>query len=156
MEGDKIFKQVNQIGIVSNNIEKTVKFYEEILGIPPFFIIDRKDQEAIYNGEKIKFSTKTATARFGPLQVEINEIYEGVTPHTDWIRRHGEGLHHFGCYVDNIEDTLKKVESFKIMSFFSGEVSGLGIKFAYLDTESIFGYIYELIELPKKKKRKKS
>ncbi len=156
MEGEKIFKQIDQIGIVSNNIEKTVKFYEDILVIPPFFIIDRKDQEANYKGEKIKFSTKTATARFGPIQVEINEIYEGETPHTDWIRRHGEGFHHFGCYVDNIEDTLKKVDKFNIKSFFSGEVSGLGIKFAYLDTESFFGYIYELIELPKKKKRKKS
>ncbi len=156
MEENKLFKQVDQIGIVSNNIEKTVKFYEEILGIPPFFIIDRKDQEAIYNGEKIKFSTKTATARFGTIQVEINEIYEGETPHTDWIRRRGEGFHHFGCFVDSVEDTLKKVENFNIKSFFSGEVSGLSIKFAYLDTESIFGHIYEIIELPKKKKRKKS
>ena len=156
MEGAKFFKQIDQIGIVTSNIERTVKFYEEILGIPPFFIIDRKDQEAIYNGEKIKFSTKTATARFGPIQVEINEIYQGETPHTDWIRRRGEGFHHFGCYVDNIEDSLKKVEKFNIKSSFSGIVTGIGIKFAYLDTESIFGYIFELIELPKKKKRKKA
>jgi len=156
MEGTKFFKQIDQIGIVTSNIERTVKFYEEILGIPPFFIIDRKDQEAIYNGEKIKFSTKTATARFGPIQVEINEIYQGETPHTDWIRRRGEGFHHFGYFVDNIEVSLKKVEKFNIKSFFSGTVTGIGIKFAYLDTESIFGYIFELIELPKKKKRKKA
>jgi len=153
MEGTKFFKQIDQIGIVTSNIEKTVKSYEEILGISPFFIIDRKDQEALYNGENIKFSTKTATARFGPIQIEINDIYKGETPHTDWIRRRGDGFHHFGCYVENIEETLKKVG---IKSFFSGEVSGLGIKFAFLDTESIFGYIYELLELPKNKKRKKS
>lgn len=156
MEGTKFFKQIDQIGIVTSNIERTVKFYEEILGISPFFIIDRKDQEATYNGEKIKYSTKTATARFGPIQVEINEIYKGETPHTDWIRRRGEGVQHFGCYVDNIESELKKVEKIGIKSFFSGTVTGRGIKFAYLDTESMFGLIYELIELPKKKKRKKA
>ena len=156
MEGTKFFKQIDQIGIVTSNIERTVKFYEDILGISPFFVIDRKDQEATYNGEQIKFSTKTATARFGPIQVEINEIYEGDTPHTDWIRRRGEGIHHFGCYVDDIESELKKVDKIGIKSIFTGEVSGLGIKFAYLDTESMFGYIYELIELPKKKKRKKA
>jgi len=156
MEGAKFFKQIDQIGILTSNIERTVKFYEEILGISPFFIIDRKDQEAIYKGEKIQFSTKTATARFGPIQIEINEIYKGETPHTDWIRRRGEGFHHFGCYVDDIESELKKVEKIGIKSIFTGEVTGLGLKFAYLDTESMFGYIYELLELPKKKKRKKA
>ena len=156
MEGAKFFKQIDQIGIVTNNLERTVKLYEKILGISPFYIIDRKDQEATYNGEKIKYSTKTAIARFGPIQVEINEIYKGETPHTDWIRRRGEGVQHFGCYVDNIESELKKVEKIGIKSIFNGEVSGLGIKFAYLDTESMLGLNYELIELPKKKKRKKA
>jgi methylmalonyl-CoA/ethylmalonyl-CoA epimerase len=156
LEETKFFKQVNQIGIVSSNVERSVKNYEEILGLPPFFIIDRKDQEALYKGEQIKFSTKTATTRFGPLQIEINEVYEGETPHTDWIRRRGEGFHHFGCYVADIEKELKKVGEIGINAIFTGEVSGLGIKFAYLDTELIFGYIYEFIQLPKKKKRKKA
>jgi len=156
LEKPKLFKQINQIGIVTNDIEKILKHYEDFLGVGPFLVLDRKDQTAIYNGKEIKFSTKTATAPFGSIQIEINHIYEGETPHTDWIKRNGEGFQHFGIFVDDIEESKKEMEKKGIKCFFEGIVKGIGIKFAYLDTESIFGYIYEFIELPKRKKSKKT
>lgn len=151
MSKPSIFKQVNQIGLVTNNPEKMVKMYEDLFNIGPFSILDRKDQPAVYNGKDILFSTKTALARFGTLQIEINYIYEGETPHTEWIRRKGEGFHHFGIFVDDLDEAVKKIESFGFKSFFSGGV--MGIQFVYIDTESAFGFPYEVIQLKKKKKK---
>ncbi len=155
MEVSNLFKQINQIGIVTTNLEKAIKNYEKI-GIGPWNILDRKDQTAIYNGKEIKFSTKTALAWFGSIQVEINQVYEyseGGTAHVDWIKRRGEGFHHFGIFVDDVDDALKKVEPLGIKCFF--RVVTTGITAAYLDTESLVGYVLEFIELPKRKKRTK-
>ena len=93
----KIFKKVNQIGIITTKFEEIVKNYETYLGIGPFNILDRKDQQAVYNGKEITFSTRTGIAWLGDLQIEINHAYEvpeGGLPHTDWIKRRGEGIHH--------------------------------------------------------------
>ena len=147
-----IFKEINQIGIVTQDLEKVKDYYEKILQIGPFLVLDRKDQEAIYNGKKITFSTKTALAQFGKIQIEINNIYEGETPHTDWIKRRGEGIQHFGIFVEDIDEALATVEPMGLKPFF--HVNTMGIKTAYLDTESIFGYIYEFIQLKKRKKAK--
>lgn len=153
MEETKLFKQINQIGIVTTNLEKAIEKYEKILGIGPWNILDRKNQTAIYNNKEITFSTKTALAWFGSVQIEINHVYEGETAHLDWIRRRGEGFHHFGVFVDDVDEALKKIEPLGIKCFF--RVVTAGVTAAYLDTEQIFGYVYEFISLPKRKKRKK-
>ncbi|MHA1299702.1 MAG: VOC family protein [Candidatus Helarchaeota archaeon] len=156
MEKTRLFKKINQIGIVTTKMDEIIERYEKILGIGPFNILDRKNQEADYNGKKIIFSTKTALAWFGQIQIEINNIYEypeGGTPHTDWINRRGEGVHHFGIFVDDVDEALRQIEPFGIKCFF--RLVTTGITAAYLDTESIFGYIYEFIGMPKRKKRTK-
>ncbi len=153
MEESKLFKQINQIGIVTTNLEKAIEKYEKVLGIGPWNILDRKNQTAIYNDKEITFSTKTALAWFGSIQMEINHVYEGETAHLDWIRRRGEGFHHFGVFVDDLDEALKKLEPLGIKCFF--RVTTAGVTAAYLDTEKIFGYVYEFISLPKRKKRKK-
>lgn len=149
MNENDIFKGINQIGIVTQNLEKMINDYEKILKIGPFLILDRKDQIAIYNDKEIKFSTKTALARFGNIQIEINNVYKGETPHTDWIKKRGEGLHHLGIFTENIERSLIIAESRGIKPFFQGNTQG--VRFVYLDTESMFGYIYEFIQLRKRK-----
>ncbi|MFX1453284.1 MAG: VOC family protein [Promethearchaeota archaeon] len=153
MEEPKIFRQINQIGIVTTNLEKAIENYEKVLGIGPWNVLDRKNQTAIYDEKQITFSTKTALAWFGPIQIEINHIYEGETPHLEWIRRRGEGLHHFGVFVDDVDEALKKVEPLGIKCFF--RVVTAGITAAYLNTEPLFGYVYEFIGMPKRKKREK-
>ena len=145
-----IFKQINQIGIVTQNLDKMVNAYEKIFKIGPFLVLDRKDQIAVYNGKEIKFSVKTALAQIGQIQIEINSVYKGETPHTEWIKRRGEGFHHFGIFVDDMEKALVIAESLGIKPFFQG--STMGIQFSYLDTESIFGIIYEFIQLKRRKK----
>ena len=117
---------------------------------------DRKDQKAVYNGREITFSTRTALAWLGDLQIEINHAYEvpeGGLPHTDWIKRRGEGIHHLGFMVKDTDEALKQIEPLGLKCFFRLEVAG--ITAAYLDTEHLFGYIYEFIGMPQRKKREK-
>ena len=115
--------------------------------------MDRKDQPAIYKGEEILFSTRTALSMVGPIQIEINHVYKGTTPHTDWIKKHGEGFHHLGVFTDDIEQATKRLAEYGIKPFFSGGV--MGIKFIYFDTEALLGCTYELIQLKRKRKPKK-
>ncbi|MHA1144194.1 MAG: VOC family protein [Candidatus Helarchaeota archaeon] len=153
MEIPAIFKQVNQLGIVTTNLEKMVEIYKMFFNIPQFLILERKDQSAVYNGDEIKFSTRTALAQVGNLQIEINHVFEGETPHTEWIRRRGEGIHHLGSFVDDIDEVIEQLRPLGFKPFFTGGV--MSVRFAYMDTESVLGFPFELIQLKRKKKARK-
>lgn len=146
-------RKVNQIGIVVKDIEKAVEFYKDFLGIESFNIMERPPESCILHGEKSDFKLKSAFTSVEGLQIELIQVLEGRTLHTEFMEKHGEGLHHFGYYVDDLETELKKMEEQGIQVLSSGEF--MGTKWAYLDTLNPSGAVQELIELPKPRKRKK-
>ncbi|MFX0204455.1 MAG: VOC family protein, partial [Candidatus Hodarchaeota archaeon] len=98
--------------------------------------------------KKAKFS---ATG-LRPIQERLNllkeliEVVEGETTHTKFLREKGEGLHHIGFIVEDIEEELIKLEKAGISVLERGIVQEM-VKFAYLDTEKSLGIILELIQL---------
>ena len=60
-------------------------------------------------------------------------------------RRRGEGIHHLGFFVKDIEKELDRLKKEGIKVLERGEVLGVA-KFAYLDTEKALGFILELIQ----------
>ncbi|MFX1335920.1 MAG: VOC family protein, partial [Promethearchaeota archaeon] len=58
----------------------------------------------------------------------------------------GEGLHHIGFIVEDIEQELARMENEGIKVLERGVVQEM-VKFAYLDTEKTLGIILEIIQL---------
>jgi len=136
-------RKVNQIGIVVKDIEKAIDFYQNVLGIGPFNVIERPKETCTLHGECSEFRIKTALAMGAGIQIELIQVLEGKTAHTEF----------FGYYVDDLEEEMKKCESYGIKPIAIGEF--MGTKWAYMDTQQISGAIQEFIELPKRKKKLK-
>jgi methylmalonyl-CoA/ethylmalonyl-CoA epimerase len=146
-------RKVNQIGIVVKDIEKAIDFYQNVLGIGPFNVIERPKETCTLHGECSEFRIKTALAMGAGIQIELIQVLEGKTAHTEFLELYGPGIHHFGYYVDDLEEEMKKCESYGIKPIAIGEF--MGTKWAYMDTQQISGAIQEFIELPKRKKKLK-
>ena len=73
------------------------------------------------------------------------ELIDGKTIHEDFMKQHGEGLHHIGFEVKDLTRAKKNAEEagFKITQGFS-RADGSG--FAYLDSDKTGGIIMELIQ----------
>ena len=130
------FPQVDQIGIVVKDMEKSLKFYEQMFG-PPFLTL-----ESDVKSGKLKISL----FQVGEIQLELIEVVEGETIHSKFLRETGEGLHHIGFIVEDIEEELIRLEKEGISVLESGIIQEM-VKFAYLDTQKRLGIILELIQL---------
>ncbi len=131
------FSKVDQIGIVVKDMEATMNFYERMFGIEPFPTV-----ESAVNSAKLKFGL----FQLGEVQIELIQVLEGETIHSEFLEKRGEGLHHLGFFVEDIEKELARLEKGGIKVLERGTVLGV-VKFAYLDTEKRLGVVLELIQL---------
>jgi 4-hydroxyphenylpyruvate dioxygenase-like putative hemolysin len=63
--------------------------------------------------------------------------------HLEFLRQHGEGIHHLGFRVEDFEAKLQQA---KAMGFEVLQTGPFGRFYAYLDTRRQGGIIFELIE----------
>ncbi|MFX1335921.1 MAG: VOC family protein, partial [Promethearchaeota archaeon] len=93
--------QIDQIGIVVEDMEKSLKHYENIFG-SPFLTL-----ESPLDSAKLKI----ALFQVGNIQLEIIQVLEGKTIHSKFLEEKGEGLHHIGFIVEDIEQELARMEN---------------------------------------------
>jgi len=136
-----------QIGIVVENIDETVKYYTEMFGFGPYEIKHVNYSDATYYGQPAGYRGKRAFFRLGNIEIELVELFDGKTIHEDFLKEHGEGLHHIGFQVESLGESVSNAEQagFQVTQGFS-RPDGSG--FAYLDSDKTGGVIFELIQPP--------
>ncbi len=139
-----------QIGIVVRSIDETIKYYREVFGFGPFEIRDVDYPTATYYGETAGYRGKRAFFQLGPIQIELVELKDGKTIHESFLREKGEGLHHLGFLVKNLEEVKRKAEGAGL-EVTQGFTRPDGTGFAYVDSDRVGGVIFELIQRPEKR-----
>jgi methylmalonyl-CoA/ethylmalonyl-CoA epimerase len=135
---------VSQVGIVVRDIEKTAAFYYSTFGIGPFAIVPEvKFEGVILRGSPTNAKIKVAFAQSGPLQIELIQPLEGENIYTEFLDTKGEGLHHLGFQVDDFDSMLAEFKSKGIEPVFWLNLGWMA--FAYLNTETIGGVMFELL-----------
>ncbi|MEM3467045.1 MAG: VOC family protein [Candidatus Jordarchaeales archaeon] len=127
--------EVGQIGIVVRDFERTAKVLED-LGLGHFSSIEIPHASA---------RLKVGLVNLGGVQLELIQVVEGESIHSRFIRERGEGLHHLGFFVKDLESAVRKFEEKGFNVTERGEV--LGVKYAYLDTDRVLGFVIELIQV---------
>ena len=100
---------LNHIGLVVENIEKAVEFYSSIFGLGPFTIDTYSLEGVNFRGKPVDAVMKAAFGFSGDLMVELVEVVEGETPHTEFFRARGDGVQHLAFPVDDMESSLAKL-----------------------------------------------
>ena len=137
MEKGKYFTKIDQIGIVLKDVKKTAKFLEKTFGIGPFLIFETSTETTKGN---------IGVLQLGEVQIELIQILEGKTIHTQFMDKGREGLHHLAFFVKDLEKELARLKKQGIGVVEKGEI--FGYKYAYLDTEKSVGITFELVQPP--------
>jgi len=90
---------VDHIGIVVRDCEKVIETWERMFGIGPWAI--REMSGTTPEGKTV--TAKVAFAYMGDLEIELIQIIKGKTLHSEFLETHGEGLHHLGFFVDDVD-----------------------------------------------------
>jgi methylmalonyl-CoA/ethylmalonyl-CoA epimerase len=127
---------IEHIGIAVKNLDESIKFYEEVLGLQCYNIEEVKDQKV-----------RTAFFQVGDTKIELLESTDPEGPIGKFIEKKGEGVHHIAYAVENIEDKLKQAEERGIRLIDKTPRKGAeGLDIAFLHPKSTQGVLTELCE----------
>ena len=137
---------VEQVGIVVEDMDRAVEFYES-LGMGPFQIMEVNLEGCIYLGKPTDCRMKLAMAGAGPIEIELIQILEGETPHTEFLRKRGEGPQHIRFRVDDLDAVLVQWACEGFEPVWQHSMPEFGISWAYMNAEKVGGVMVELIEI---------
>ena len=140
---------VDQIGIVVKDIDRAIEYYSSTFGWGPFRVQESEIKGFTHRGKKGNCRLKIAFARSGPVEIELIQVLEGETPHSEFLREKGEGLQHLRCSVDDIDNMLAELAKEGIETVFHQSLPQFGVSWAYLNTDKVGGVMLELIQWPK-------
>jgi hypothetical protein len=137
---------LEQIGIVVADVDQAVEHCSTLFGWGPFRIREVDVQGFTFRRSQGNCRLKMAFTRSGPVEIELIQVLEGETPHSEFLRQKGEGLHHLRFRVDNYDELLADLSREGVQPLFHQVLPGLA-SFAYLDTHRIGGVTFELFQM---------
>lgn len=148
--------QINQVALVVRDLDAAVREYWERFQIGPWRIMTFGPdtvRELYYRGEPARFKLRAAFAMCGGLQLELIESVAGPNIYEEFLSAHGEGMHHVGIWVPDLQAGIAELERRGYVLIQAG--FGTGLKgdggFAYFETEAPLKLTLELIEVPKER-----
>ena len=121
-------------------------YYEGLFGA--FIVSEAPLEGVLYRGEEIRCTLKIAVNNDNPIEIELIQVLEGETPHTEHLREHGEGLHHIRFRVSDIEPKIAELKAAGYEKTFWKRF-GPSVAFAYLRPPGQHrSALIELLEMP--------
>ena len=129
---------IEHIGIAVKNLDESIKFYQDVLGLKCYAVEEVADQKV-----------KTAFFQIGQTKIELLESTDPEGPIGKFIEKRGEGIHHLAFAADKLESSLKelKEKGVKLIDEMSRK-GAEGLNIAFLHPKSTFGVLTELCEKP--------
>lgn len=137
------FSRLCDIGIVVKHLDKTVKRLEA-LGIGPFVPArpPRGAEGLYYHGKPLESNYRARIMRVGNMQLEIIQPDDKPNPWTEFLNTQGEGIHHIGFQVDDVEQAVSRLTGLGAEVPFFGKINGK-VGAAYVDLK-IANLFFEL------------
>jgi methylmalonyl-CoA/ethylmalonyl-CoA epimerase len=141
--------ELDQIGIVVNDLDSFTREITRLFGVGPFRIMEWPikgiDPQSTYHGHPEEYRLRLAFATVGKIQIEVIQPLEGQNIYSDFLREHGPGLHHFRLTIPGFDKSVEAMINDGIKNIASGTGVHVGSKWAYFDTtHNLDGVIVEL------------
>jgi len=128
--------KVDHIGIAVKNLEDTIPYYTETLGL-----------NLLHIEEVVTESVRVAFIDAGNVKLELLEPMSSESAIHSFIEKKGEGIHHIAFGVEGIESRMKDLreKGIRILNE-QPKIGAGGAQVAFLHPKSSFGVLYELCD----------
>ena len=128
--------KLDHIGIAVKDLNESLKFYRDTLGLELEGIEIVKDQKV-----------KTAFLPVGDTHIELLEPTEPESAVGKFLEKRGEGIHHIAIKVENIESYLSNLEEKEVRLIDKEpKIGANNKKIAFIHPKSTSGVLLELCE----------
>jgi catechol 2,3-dioxygenase-like lactoylglutathione lyase family enzyme len=137
---------IDQVGYVVEDIDAALPLYEAIFG--RFDLSEAPLSDCTFRGRSQDCHLKLAINSSGPVEVELIQVLQGETPHSEHLRAHGEGLHHVRFRTSALDEALERLAKEGFATIWYKRL-GPDLAFAYVEVPAELGRsVIELLEMP--------
>lgn len=134
-------EKVDHIGIAVNDLDKSIPYYTEILGLP---LLKIEEVES----EKVRVAFIDA----GNIKIELLTPIDETSAIYGFLSKRGEGIHHIAFGVTGIEDRLAELKEKGVQLINElPKIGAGGAEVAFLHPKSSYGVLMELCDKSKTK-----
>ncbi len=127
---------IEHIAIAVKDLEDSIKYYEDVLGLKCYAIEEVADQKV-----------KTAFFQVGQTKIELLEATSPDSTVAKFIEKRGQGIHHLAFAVEGIESALAEVKDKGVRLLDEKPRRGAeGLDIAFLHPKSTQGVLTEFCE----------
>ena len=142
-------RNICQIGIMCEDIYKTMNALIDVFGLGPWDFYTHSNETLqdpiITEGLcEPRFKFYCAVANFENIQIELIQPLYGIPFYSDFLSRHGTGLHHFKEKVppEQFDAVVKKYSDMGMTPLFGARL--FESRFTFVDTLDKFGFYLEI------------
>jgi len=138
-----LLTRIDHVGIACRDLERAVAFYEATFGL----IVAGREENP---GQGVREALlRVADAPAGASYVQLLEPLGPDTPVGRFLDRHGEGIHHIGYGVADIEAALASIGATGVRLIDARPRHGsMGASIAFLHPKDMGGVLTELVQAP--------
>ena len=131
-----MMNNVDHIGIAVSNIEESIAYYTNVLGLKLLKIEEVETQQV-----------KVAFIDAGNVKIELLEPMSEKSAVHGFIEKRGQGIHHVAFGVTSIEERMQELREKGVRLLSEGPLPGAGgAQVAFLHPKDSFGVLYELCD----------
>ena len=144
---------IEHAAVLVRDLDRAIERYTNELGIGPWAVYTLGPdlvRDMTVHGKEQGYVYTLALCSVGPVLYELMESVEGPNILEEFLDERGEGLHHLGYLVPDIDAEISKMEEKGYALLQGGRGFGKDGDGAYalFDTECAVGCILEALEMP--------
>ena len=126
--------------VVVKDLDKTVKRLEKLgIGQPVTYGQPEGAEGLFYRCKPLESNMNVHLTRIGNMQIEFNQPDEKPNPWIDFLKKHGEGFHHLGFQVADVEKEVNRLTALGADVPFYGKIKGkIGAAYVNLKVANLF------------------
>ena len=130
-----IARHINHIALAVSDLDETIMFYMQTFGVTNPEVVELQDH-----------GVRAALVRVGGSQLEFIQPLENTGGVAKFIENHGAGVHHICFEMDDLNQSLGKLEEAGIKLIDKTSRSGLSGDIAFIHPKSTGGVLIELVD----------
>ena len=136
----------DHLAIVVKDIHKAVDFYTKAFGLEFEEVAEHQlPPDVITRGKPTPYTMRVTFAHMGPIRLELVQVVEGDCLYTEFLQEHGEGVHHLGFEVADLEKEVANAEEQGLEMICHLKMVGI-MAFAHYDPGKTNGVRIELVQ----------
>ena len=138
--------KLDHIAVIVKDIGKAVDFYSKAFALDFEEVAEHAlPPDVITRGKPTPYTMRVTFAQMGPVRLELVQVVEGECIYTEFIKEFGEGIHHLGYEVADLEKEVANAEAQGLEMICHLKMVGI-MAFAHFDAGKTNGLRIELVQ----------